>query len=301
MTFGPYDFRAPQLRLSLENGLMRLDEFRAGLFGGDVTALGSLDARAAPTLSVALDLAGGELADLLQSFAGLRFASGTSNVSARFTATGESPAAMAATLDGRASLSARDGVLHGIDLEALSLRLGSLRQPGGIAALFRTTLASGDTPFSRLSVTAVARKGVIESDDIRLVHAAGDFTGRLTLSLADWRVRGDGLFRFADHPDAPPIGFVVAGSLARPHVELATDALGQWLMRQILARAYQPIAPSRGALGVPDIVGEDAAGEKGKTPPQPALEDVPGAILDRFLGFMRDKTKPARKPDEGGG
>ncbi|MFQ5347837.1 MAG: AsmA family protein [Rhodothalassiaceae bacterium] len=301
LAFGPYDFRAPRLRLSLENGLMRLEEFRAGLFGGEVTASGNLDARAVPSLSAALDLTGGELADLLQSFAGLDFASGTSDVSVRFTATGESPAAMAATLDGRASLSARDGVLHGIDLAALSQRLGSLRQPGGIAALFRTTLAGGETPFSRLSATAVARGGVIESDDIRLVHAAGDFTGRLTLSLPDWRVRGDGLFRFADHADAPPIGFVVAGSLARPHVELATDALGQWLMRQILARAYQPIAPSRDALGVPDIVGEDAAaGEKGKTPPQPAFEDVPGAILDRFLGFMRDKAKPARKPDDPG-
>ncbi len=295
LVYGPYRLVAPRLALQLEDGLLRIEEATGGLFGGRADVAGSLDLGDVPKLSLAFGLKEVRLAPLSMALAGLRFADGRSGLEGSLTATGASPAAMVASLSGRAGLEARDGVLYGVDLPALARALGEISNPAGVARVLETTLAGGKTPFSRLAATIVARDGVIESDDLRLVHAAGDFVGRLRIRLPEWRVDGEGRFRLADYPDAPPIGLVVGGSLARPHVGFAGDALGAWITKRLLAAAFQPIAPAEDALAAPDVVGDGEAG----TAPKADANRIPEMIMKRFLDFMR--TKEAPQKDEAGG
>ena len=296
VVYGFYRLAGPRLALQLEDGLLRIEEATGGLFEGRADLAGSLDMRDVPRLTLALGLKEVRLAPLTTALTGLRFADGRSDLEGSFTATGASPAAMVATLGGRAVLEAHDGVLYGLDLPALAEAVGRISTPAGVGRLLGTTLAGGETPFSRLAATIVAENGVVESDDVRLVHSAGDFTGRLRIALPEWRVNGEGRFRLADYPDAPPIGLVVGGSLARPHVGLAGDALGSWLVERLVAAAFQPIAPARDALAAPDVVGDGDAGAAPGTDENP----VPEMIMKRFLDFMRAKDAPA-KDKEGGG
>ncbi len=125
--------------LSLQDGLLRLDLAKAGLAGGGVAGVATLDARAdLPALNVAFGITGAAIEGPV-TFLPLDLTAGTLQANVGVTATGHAPAALLATLAGELTLNVRNGVLAGVDLA----RAGPALTDEALHAM----LTGGTTPF----------------------------------------------------------------------------------------------------------------------------------------------------------
>ena len=201
--------------LVLADRTLRIDRLSAGVAGGVLTgnvvlhvdaarvsAAGS-DGLASPTLSAAAVLKGATIAspifDLPIDVEGGRL---DGEISMR--ASGYSPAALLASLQGQVTLQVRKGRLAGLDLAQLAADPTEERA--------RVALAGGATNFDLLELTAQARRGSLQIQSAHLVAPSGDATASGTVDLpgesADLRL----VIRPA-MPDPPEIGLRLTGPI----------------------------------------------------------------------------------------
>lgn len=164
-----------------EAGRLRLEALKAGLYGGSLSATGSLDTRMAPmALALAPRLEGVALepllTDLLERDAPMR---GTLESEGAFSARLGGTTSPIATLGGQGRFVISDGALPGLDLPARVCHAAAAlqgREPSEEAP-------SGDTRFDRLRGSLVIDSGVIGSDDMDLVlpGMALDASGEIDL------------------------------------------------------------------------------------------------------------------------
>jgi len=188
--------------LTLAEGMLRVEGLSARLGGGALTGSFSLDTSAQPPAAM-LDaqLAGASLSGPLFGLP-LDLTAGALDATASLTAAGYSPAALLATLGGGLSLSVRNGMLAGIDLDRAT---GDLPDAG-----IRQALSGGSMAFDRLDVTARADHGSLQMTEAALRAASGTIgiTGSIDLpgAAADLRLA----LRPAV-PDPPEIGLRLNG------------------------------------------------------------------------------------------
>ena len=212
--------------LVLEGGVLRLNKLAGRVDGGPLTGVATLDAAAEPPrVSVQAQLQGlGVPVPLFDSTPDL--VAGQMEVTLDLAAAGYSPAALLATLSGRAALRVRDGVAAGFDLQAAAAAL-AIPDARDAAAAARAALLTGNSAFATLDAPLAIDRGVV-TIDARLAAPSGE--GQMTGSL-DMRAGALDL-RLTLRPatqGAPPLGLRVtgqAGALTRTP-ELAD--LTRWL------------------------------------------------------------------------
>ena len=211
-------------------GTLRLEDVAAKLAGGTLVGAASLDAATEPpTLALQATLheatIGGPITGLP-----LDIIAGQAEGDLKLTATGHSPAAMLATLDGRARIAVRDGTLLGFDLAALDTALGSASREVTLDSALTSALANGRTSFSRLDVAASAARGVLDIDRTALSGPSGGaaFSGSVDLSGSIMDLHA--AIRPA-LPDAPEIGLRITGPAEAPkHLPELADVT-RWLVQ----------------------------------------------------------------------
>jgi hypothetical protein len=194
--------------ITLADGTLRLTDLRARLAGGALTGSLALATSPAqpPALSAELALRGARLAAPLFDLP-LDLTGGTLDAALRLTAAGFSPAGLLASLDGEASLTARDGVLAGFDL----IRMGTtLAEPD-----LRAALAGGATGFDRLDLAATLSRGALVLTRATLASPGGraEATGGIDLTRALLALR---LALHPAVPDPPELGLRLSGPLDAP-------------------------------------------------------------------------------------
>ena len=133
----------------------------------------------------------------------------------------------------------RDGVVKGFDLTAVSDRLKNLRRATDFLRLFDTAMGGGETRFSTVDGSFRIAKGVLRTDDLRLVAKAGE--GRATgfADLPRWRMDFTAEFRLTEHPAAPPFGMRAYGPLDDPKRVFKFDNLQSYLLRRGISSGLQ--------------------------------------------------------------
>jgi hypothetical protein len=193
--------------LSLRDDVLRLDLTRAGLGGGGVAGVATLDARPdPPSLAVAFGVTGARIAGPLFD-SPIDLTDGTVEAHVGLTATGHAPAAMLATLGGEATVAIRDGALAGIDLA----RAGPLLTEDALRAM----LAGGATPFEALTLAAHIERGVLRVTDASLAGPAGAIAATGAADLPG----GDVDLHLALRPpvaDPPTLGLRLSGPWDAP-------------------------------------------------------------------------------------
>jgi AsmA-like protein len=215
---------------NLAGGKLRLEDWAAKLAGGTLAGSASLDAASEPpTLAVQATLRDATIAGPVTGLP-IDIVAGHAEGDLKLTATGHSPAAMLATLDGGIRVAVRDGTLVGFDLAALDTALGSAPREGTIDAALTSALATGRTGFSRLDLTANAARGVLDIGGTTFTGPGGGavFSGSLDLP-------GSALdLHAAIHPalpDAPEIGLRITGRADAPkHLPELADVT-RWLVQ----------------------------------------------------------------------
>ncbi len=197
-----------QAGLSLEDGLLRVDGLTATLSGGTLTgSLGLLAGPGLPLLQIQASLAGVGIADRLTGWP-LDLSAGQLSGDVTLIASGHSPAALLATLEGHGQISVRDGVLVGVDYGSLDAAL----QKNAADPALAMALAGGASGFSQLDAAAEIARGRILMRDAQLQSASGkaDFTGSIDIAGAALDMR---ISLRPDIAGSPDIGLRLTGPL----------------------------------------------------------------------------------------
>jgi uncharacterized protein involved in outer membrane biogenesis len=213
--------------LTVADDALRLERFSAKFGSGAVSGDFAFDAAATPpSLSLRVRLSDATIADPLVD-APIDLLSGRAGGNLRLTASGYSPSAILATLDGRAALTVSDGALSGFDLFRTKL---AVEKPDAKAAEAAASdaLASGATGFDRLNLSASLSHGDLSLDGGLLTGMAGEarFTGGMNLATQALDVR------IALHPlmpNPPEIGIRLTGPIDHPNRTPELANLTRWM------------------------------------------------------------------------
>jgi hypothetical protein len=213
--------------VALEDGALQVTHVTADLAGGRLTGQFAVDAAAPPHVSVQGAVAGAEIGSPLLD-GPFDLTAGRVDGTAALTATGFSPAALLATLDGEVHATVQDGTVTGLDLSAVTAAFGqpdsAAIQPAVVHAL-----EGGTTGFSRLDAVVTARRGAVAVQHATLTAPGGTvaLTGTLDLPIdaADLRLAVTPAV-----PGAPVVGLRLIGPGAAPRRTPELADLARWLL-----------------------------------------------------------------------
>ena len=213
--------------LVVANDALRVARLAAKLGTGAVAGAFTFDAAASPSsVALQLRLSGAAITGPLAD-APIDLLSGHADAELHLAASGYSPAAIMATLDGRAALTVTDGAMAGFDLFRARL---AVEQPdaGAAEAAAGDALVSGATGFDRLDLSANLSHGDLSLDRGLLTGIAGEvrFTGgmRLASQALDARIT-----LLPALPNPPEIVIRVTGTLDRPTRTPELANLTRWM------------------------------------------------------------------------
>lgn len=163
------DLSAVDLQLALAGGQLSLKQFGAGVAGGQVTAIGVLDARQQPArYQVHKRVQGVEVRPLLQTLAQTDLLEGKGDLEVEVQGSGLSEQALRSRMQGQVKLKLSDGALHGINLAEM-IREARATLTGKGADQVKEVRK---TDFSALTASFQIANGVARSDDIQLFAPA---------------------------------------------------------------------------------------------------------------------------------
>ncbi|MCH7929733.1 MAG: AsmA family protein [Proteobacteria bacterium] len=243
LSFGKYRFEAVSLRLKLADGVLDIEELLGRLYGAPARVVARLADARPPRVDFALKLQGADLRALLVDAAGVDRVSGRAELSGAFRTQGYSAYELVSALSGQATVGVRDGVIEGIDLGRLNARLGELNSEADFVNLAGIALTSGATPIHSLEGTFTAERGVLRTNDLRIVldGATGRTTG--TIDLPRWQLALNSEFRLSGHRDAPPVGLLLMGPIDNPSREIRDQALRAYVMEKLIGAVVRKLAP----------------------------------------------------------
>ncbi|MFO7709401.1 MAG: AsmA family protein [Desulfobacterales bacterium] len=228
------------LKVTARDGMIAVDPFDLKLYQGKATGKTSVNVRGAkPVTEVQFSIDNVQANPLLKDLASKDFIEGTANARINLSMTGEDPARIKQTLNGRGSLDLSDGAIVGVDLA------GMVRN---VKTAFAGQNPSGSKPrtdFSELAVPFTIQNGVFRTPEALLrspllrLQAAG--SADLVREVLDFKVepklvgtiKGQGDDKERTGLSVP---ILVSGSFSNPAFRPDLEAMAkEQLKRRLLA------------------------------------------------------------------
>ena len=255
----------------------------SGQFGGAGT----------PKLDMNMELKKASLEQATRSSAGINPVTGYFDFSGQFTGKGLSQQDIMSSLTGDGKIVASPGLIHGVDIPALSTNLSNMNSNNALLSLLGTTLSGGQTAYKGGESQLIAKDGMIDFSpfDIELEGAKSNVN--LALNLARWDIRSTGRLSLTDHPHAPPIEVSILGNVSNPKVNFKTDRLQKYVGAKIASGMLQQLIGGEGGLeglfgGAPKTVEGTPPAGASNVPSTPASNPA-------------EKTVPLTPPQEQSG
>lgn len=226
-----------RLALSARNGLLRVTDMSAGLYGGTFKGEANLDARrATPTMAVKTALSGIQIGDLLKDYAGDSYLTGKTDLQADLQTRGDSERALVNALDGKLSLAVHDGSIQrsrlADQIQSVLIKVRELRQGSPVGA------PGSETKFASLTATGQVKAGVIDNRDMALNAIRFAANGSGTVSLPKREI--DYALRFTQaNGKGTPIPLLIRGPLHHPGYEIDLKSMAKDVLQQRLDQEKQ--------------------------------------------------------------
>ncbi len=246
ITFGAYRFVEPKLVMNLSNGILDIEPLTGSIFDGGVALKMRVESGEAVRITLHAGLENADIERALLESAGIDALSGLFNLEARITTAGRSQYDMIMALDGTVGFEARDGVIRGIDMRSLSDRLGNLDNAGDFLSLIQTTMGGGSTRYQSFTGTFDIEDGLAGTENLSALLDGATGSGRGVVDLPNWRLDLITSARLSDHPNAPPVGLDLVGSLDAPQRMVRTQELEQYIAAQVGQTILRQLLPKSG-------------------------------------------------------
>ena len=227
----PWD-AGPALRdatvtLSVADDRLRLEDFVAKLGSGTVSGSVTVDAAAKPP-ALAVEARVGDVAiNGPLDNAPIDLLSGRADASMRLAASGYSPSAILATLDGRVTLTVHDGTMSGFDLFRLK-QVIEKSDPKSVEATASEALRSGATGFDLLEMGASIAHGdlVLEAGSLNGIAGEAQVSGGVNLAGQTLDVR---IALQPALPSPPEVAIHLTGQVDQPKRATELAGLARWM------------------------------------------------------------------------
>jgi AsmA protein len=313
--------KASQVKLAVNSDGKRLsiDPVNARVYGGTLAAKATIDSRGGhPNLAASQQLKGIRAGDLLQDLAGSARLTGLGDFNMNIGTDLSSTRSAREALAGHFDLEVHDGAINGIDITDTLRKANALLGRQTVTA--SATEDGKKTPFSRLSMTATIKRGIVSSDDLVLSSPLLRMTGKGQVDLVnetiDYEVaptlEGSAVDQLGPQLDklrGKPIPLKLSGSLYQPKIKVdIAAAIGDAQKAKITAKTK---ALEKKVLG--KLLGEKDSGEAGDSgqnqdnQPQDNGGDEEKSktsaedLLKGLLGSKRKKDGQEQSADDGSG
>jgi AsmA protein len=209
VTVGKSTLGRTALGANLRGGTLALSVGEAQMYGG--VAKGSFNVArsdAVVDLKAQFQFLDVDLLACTSELFGLTRLTGRGNLGVALEATGNSPFALAQSLDGTATLTGHDGAISGFNVEQLLKRLERRPLSGG------SNFRSGSTPYTSMTVAVKFSDGIATTEDVRLEGPAARVTLTGTASVPAREYDLKGIASLIPAPNAAPgfdLPFVIQG------------------------------------------------------------------------------------------
>jgi uncharacterized protein involved in outer membrane biogenesis len=252
------------------------------MFEGAFKLTGDLDGRAAPRIKGEVMVSKANVSKALFKAEVYDLQGGITDFNLKVAGNGASPRRLLASLNGDGRLSSRNGSIKGFDLKAVNDRLKNLDGGLDFLSLIGTAMGGGQTKFSKLDGTFKIKKGVLRTNDIRLVADAGEGTASGYADLPRWLLDFNGQFRLPEHPKAPPFKMRAIGPIDNPKRLFDFQQLQSYVVSRGFGSLLRKVLP-RGLRGSssPSQPQQQPQSQQ-QQPKAPRLEDLLPGIFDRI-------------------
>ena len=273
LSYGSYRFQDPSLTLRLADGVLAINPLRGVLFDGDVSLRMRVEEGPALGIAANIALSGADIERALIESAGLDQVTGRFDLTGDLATLGRSQREMISNLGGNLSFAARDGVVRGVALGALSDRLKELNQALDLLALIQTSLSGGETPYAVFQGTFDIADGIARSTDLSAVMEAAQGAGTAVVDLPTWQMDLRTQARLTEHPGAPAVGLDLFGPIDAPQREIKSADIEAYLATRVGTTLLRRLLPGDDEAQTEEGAGDEGAGESLRP------RDIPRDIL----------------------
>jgi uncharacterized protein involved in outer membrane biogenesis len=245
LTYRNFRVEEPRITLTLADRVLKINEMVGRMFDGGVDVKAEVDGRAAPKLQAAIKIDRANVGKALFDTADVDLAKGTLDFELSVAGAGKSSQDLAASLGGAGKLSVTNGSVKGFSLRAASDRLKNIDRPADLLGLLQPAMGGGETQFSSLAGTFNIERGVLKTDDTKLVADAGAGDVKGTVDLGRWHMDMMGWFRLTEHPNAPPFGMRMVGPPDAAQRIFDTNELQRFLVSRGVGTLLRKVVPQQ--------------------------------------------------------
>lgn len=245
LVFQRYPFEEPRLHLTINDGVMRIEELSGRLFKGNVGLRATLNSRPVPGLGLSVQLQGADINQAMRTALEMDQVTGRLDFSGQFQTVGSSQWDLVNALSGQAKVHAENGVIRGFDMKNFSQRLGKLNNTPDFLNLAQRAFSGGETRYQSVDGNWQIKNGVARTDDMLASLDAARATVKGAVNLPEWHMDLRAVLALTEHRDAPDMGAHLFGPLDQPRHDLKTAKLERWL----LARLGRELLGSKGKSG----------------------------------------------------
>jgi AsmA protein len=291
------------VQLDAANGNVALNPIRAKLYEGNFAGDIALNvAGAEPVATVNTQLGAIALGPLMQDFMESQYLTGTADISLALTGRGADSTTIKQNLSGSGKLGVSDGVLQGVNVDAVLRTLETMIRSRSMQQLPQ----GGATEFEEFAATLQVIEGLVSSNDLRIKAPGWNISGNGTLAnLRNDTIDFDLVTTVDETPasDGQPynlggysLPIACTGALTGPRClpdaqtiiasavqGAVTRRLGDLLQDRLGGGAQQQQAPQQNAA--PD--GEEPAGDAPAEQPAQEQRRPEEELINRALDRLR--------------
>ena len=299
LRYGSYHITSPRVNVTGDGDLFRLAPVSGSLFGGTIGLEAALNVTSVPDIQMMLNWRGVDVGMALKHFGHPDRAQGALDLTLDVSGTGESPAALISSLEGRSQIIIQDPVLRGFNLAAIGQRLNDAQGVRGILDILGAASAGGQTDFETIESNFVINNGVISEEQIELVSDAGTGAVKALIDLPRYVLDVHTRFSLASPANAPPLVVMLQGPIDRPTYKWVTKGIEEYLVTrgvrslldEFLPGISGPSESKRGPEtppGKPPVASPSGAGDQPGLPPAgtsplPDIKDELRNMLEQLL------------------
>jgi uncharacterized protein involved in outer membrane biogenesis len=280
LQFAAYNFKEPQLKLTLNDGVLEVKQLKGRLFNGAVDLKARVAGGDSLAASVEYAITGADLKQAMLAALQMDRIAGLANITGKFETRGVSQLDLVRGLNGQTRLDARDGMVTGIDMKRLSDQMKRLNEITDFLGLVGGALSGGQTRLTQASGTWIADKGVLRSNDTKAQLEAAEATVNGAIDLVNWQLDVVSRMRLSEHANAPQVGVDVRGSLDQPQRVVQTKELEAFIVERagssILRRVLKQPAPTTGGTAP-----QPSTGQQQPAPASPVDQLLQGIFKKR--------------------
>ncbi|MBT6137130.1 MAG: AsmA family protein [Rhodospirillaceae bacterium] len=287
VVYGAYVIDNAKLGAILKDGVLTLNKFAGGMFGGSIVASGKLAHGSVPSVGLNLEIKQADIRKAALAASGVAKVDGVLDYQTDMSSRGASEHALVSALSGTGSILVRDGVIEGLDLPIVSKQLDKLNRPVDFLTLVEKAMKGGTTPFKSLTASYQIKKGVLRSEDITLESPAAAGRGTAVVNLPPQEMDTRIKFWLVEYENSPPIGVRFIGPLDNPRMVLDIEKLQAYVLQRVVERGIlrqfekksKPQTGDNGTTQTAPAAAPTAPVEQKKLTPEDALKGILKGLL----------------------